>query len=115
MKKVYNNSKEREVLVSLYANKAESIKYLPFFFNKTNDLKKFFNMFGGKTLVLPDTYEEFLQYLLKNTDDNLLPDDRTGIDVKIHNKVKLKALEAYLLLFDRYDDAIAVECLREKK
>lgn len=105
-------SKEREILAQIYANEADSIKYLPFFFKNKKDLIRFFNQFGGKTLVLPDTLEEFMQICLN---DRKLPKDnkRKGIDSKIHERTKHKIVQTYLNLYDNYESVIYSELMRK--
>ena len=101
--------KEKKVLTQLYANQADSIKFLPFFFHNMKELRLFFNQFGGKTLVLPDTFEEFMQYCLycdKPPENN----KRCGIDNRIHNKIKHKIINAYLNLYDKLEDVLIHEC-----
>lgn len=105
-----NNDREREVLISLYANKANSIKYLPFFFKDKKEVRRFFNMFGGKTLKLPDTYEEFLQYLLNSSLDDKLSSSEIGIDDAIHERTKNRIVESYLLLYNNLHEVIESEC-----
>lgn len=100
---------EKIVLSQLYDNTADTVKFLPFFFQNPQELKRFFNQFGGKTLVLPETFEEFCQYLLRNT---TTPDDdkRIGIDDGIHDKTKERILNTYFNLFNSLQDVIENEC-----
>ena len=60
-----NFNKEREVLAQLYANDADAIKYLPFFFNNNKQLEEFIDTFKGKTLNIPTSYVEYLENYLK--------------------------------------------------
>lgn len=101
-------TKERTVLSQIYANKANSIKYLPFFFKDRKELRRFFNFFGGKTLVLPDTFEEFVEGCLYV---DSLPDNdcKRGIDSKIHDKIKDKIINTYLNLYDTFESVIRNE------
>lgn len=104
-----DKTQEKIVLSQMYNNTADSIKFLPFFFQDKKELRRFFNQFGGKTLILPDTYEEFLQYLLNCSD---IPEDRQrqGIDYNIHKRTKEKILETYINLFKSLEDVIRNEC-----
>ena len=102
-------SKERKVLAQIYSNEANTIKYLPFFFKDKKELVRFFNQFGGKILVLPDTLEEFMQICLNNT-KKPKNDKQIGIDSKIHERTKNKIIQTYLNLYDRYEDVIYNEC-----
>lgn len=105
----HNYEKERNVLAQLYANKANSIKYLPFFFQSRKELQRFFNQFGGKTLVLPDTLEEFMELCL--TVDDLPDNDKEcGIDEKIHERTKDRIIQTYLNLYESLEDVIFNEC-----
>lgn len=108
-----NYEKEREILAQIYANQANSIKYLPFFFQNKKDLIRFFNQFGGKTLVLPDTLEEFMQICLA---DYTTPkeDNKKGIDVKIHERTKDRIIQTYLNLYDNLESVIYTECKYNK-
>lgn len=103
-----NYDKERKVLAQLYANQANCIKFLPFFFQDMKELRRFFNQFGGKTLVLPDTLEEFMQFCLYN-DDIPKSKARTGIDENIHKRTKEKVINTYLNLYDSLEDVIVNE------
>nr|CAI9751472.1 hypothetical protein DGKKSRWO_DGKKSRWO_CDS_0181 [uncultured phage]CAI9752359.1 hypothetical protein CVNMHQAP_CVNMHQAP_CDS_0182 [uncultured phage] len=70
-------------------------------------------MFGGKTLVLPKTFEEFVENCL--TDDCLLDNDSLmGIDENIHARTKDRIIEAYLRLFDSLEAVIENECNDDK-
>ena len=101
--------KERLVLSQLYANKANSVKFLPFFFRSRKELRCFFNMFGGKTLVLPDTFEEFVESCLKA--DSLSDDfKQIGIDEQIHERTKDRIVESYIRLFNSLEDVLKNEC-----
>lgn len=104
-----NVTQEKLVLSQMYDNTADSVKFLPFFFQDKKELRRFFNQFGGKTLVLPDTYEEFWQYLLRSSE---IPDDnnRQGIDEQIHNRTKERIIESYINLFASLEDVIKYEC-----
>lgn len=104
-----NNTKQRKILAQLYNNNANTIKYLPFFFRNRKELSKFFNQFGGKTLVLPDTYEEFLKLCLL---DDEVPEDSNmrGISESIHNKMKDRIVNVYINLYDSLEDVIIEEC-----
>lgn len=103
-----NHDKERKVLAQLYANQADSIKFLPFFFQDMKELRRFFNQFGGKTLVLPDTLEEFMQFCLYDINS---PKDNTkiGIDENIHKRTKERIIETYLNLYKTLEDVILNE------
>lgn len=105
-----DNNREKRVLSYLYDNTADSTQYLPFFFKDKKEVRRFFNMFGGKTLVLPDTYEEFLQNLLTQDNSLITDDSRKGIDKDIHNRTKERMIEAYILLFNSLEDVINNEC-----
>lgn len=99
-------TKEREILVQLYSNEAESIKYLPFIFKDQEQLKEFFDMFGGKTLKIPDTYTEFLRmFMVMSTQTN---EKKKGIHC--FRRYKQKILETYLNLFETLRQALEVEC-----
>lgn len=104
-----DNKQEKLILSQMYNNTADTIKFLPFFFQNKKEVRRFFNQFGGKTLVLPDTYEEFLKYLLNCSD---VPDDqqRQGINTDIHKRTKEKILETYINLFKSLEDVIRNEC-----
>lgn len=110
-----NIEKEKEVLSQLYSNTADSIKYLPFFFSCKEDLIDFFDMFGGKTLKLPKTFEDFLENYLQTTNYS---NKAKGINnIK---KVKNKVLESYINLFPSLNEVIKNECIttnynKEKK
>lgn len=108
-----NNDREKRILSYLYDNEAESVQYLPFFFKDKKEVRRFFNMFGGKTLVLPDTYEEFLQNLLTQDNSLIVDDNRRGIDKNIHERTKNRMIEAYILLFQSLEDVIMNECKKE--
>lgn len=104
-----NLEKEKKILSQIYANEADTIKYLLFFFKDRAQLRHFFNQFGGKTLRLPDTFEEFLEVCLNN-DDLVENTDYKGIDNNIHNQTKNKILETYIRLFSCLEDVIETEC-----
>ena len=104
-----NLEKEKKILSQIYANEADTIKYLLFFFKDRAQLRHFFNQFGGKTLRLPDTFEEFLEVCLNN-DDLVENTDCKGIDDNIHNQTKNKILETYIRLFSCLEDVIQTEC-----
>ena len=100
---------ERKVLAQLYKNQADSIKFLPFFFQNMKELRRFFNQFGGKTLVLPDTLEDFMKFCLYS---EVVPKNpkQQGIDEDIHNRTKDKVVETYINLFKNLEDVIRNEC-----
>lgn len=102
-------SQEKKILAQMYNNTADSVKFLPFFFQDKKELRRFFNQYGGKTLVLPDTYDEFWQYLLRNAN---IPEEpkRQGINQQIHERTKEKILETYINLFKSLEDVIRNEC-----
>lgn len=104
-----SHDKERKVLAQLYANQADSIKFLPFFFQDMKELRRFFNQFGGKTLVLPDTLEEFMQFCLYNTTDFPKDGTKIGIDENIHKRTKERIIETYLNLYKTLEDVILNE------
>lgn len=103
-----NHNSEKIILSKLYSNNADSIKFLPFFFRDKKDLRHFFNMFGGKTLVLPDTFEDFIKELLLDSDVD--DENRKGIDKNIHERTKNKIIESYISLFATLQDVIENEC-----
>lgn len=107
-------SKEKNILSQLYANQANSVKYLLFFFQNRKELRRFFNQFGGKTLVLPDTFEEFIQICLE-TDDIPENESMRGIDNQIHERTKTRIIDTYLNLYDNLENAILSECKQERK
>lgn len=109
MKIKRNLEQEKKILAQIYANEANSLKYLPFFFKDRAQLRHFFNMFGGKTLIVPDTYEEFIEFCLQN--DSLPENDSySGIDTNIHERTKDRILEAYIRLFNSIEECIETEC-----
>lgn len=104
-----NHDRERSVLAQIYANKADSVKYLPFFFKDKKELRHFFNMFGGKTLILPKTFEEFIEKCL--TDDFTIEDtNRLGIDENIHERTKDRIIDTYIKLFVSLEEVLKEEC-----
>lgn len=104
-----NYDREREVLAQLYANDADVIKYLPFFFSNIRQLEAFFDVFGGKTLNLPKTYEEYVSNYLK-------PDPpvkgRKTRGVRGKERMKKKVLASYLNLFTSLEEVLKNECKR---
>lgn len=100
---------EKKVLAQLYNNQADSIKFLPFFFQNMKELRRFFNQYGGKTLVLPDTLEDFMKFCLYS---DKIPENpkQQGIDEDIHNRTKDKIIETYINLFNSLEDVIRNEC-----
>lgn len=113
MKIKAKNDNERKIFCDIYANKADSIKFLLFFFKDKAQLRHFFNMFGGKTLVLPDTFEEYIEMCLKADID--IDKNRQGIDSSIHERTKDRILEKYFNLFSSLTDVIESECTAEKE
>lgn len=109
MKIQRNLDQEKKILAQLYANEANSIKYLLFFFKDRAQLRHFFNQFGGKTLVLPDTFEEFLEVCLYN-DDFVESENQKGIDKNIYERTKDRIAESYIRLFSCLEDVIKTEC-----
>lgn len=107
------NENERKIFSDLYSNTADSAKFLLFFFKDKAQLRHFFNMFGGKTLVLPDTFEEYIEQCLK-VDDNI-EESRKGIDSNIHKRTKDRIIEKYFNLFESLTDVIECECIAEKE
>ena len=107
--------KEREVLAELYSNNAKSIKYLLYFFKNKQDLINFFTMFKGKTLEIPETFEDFLSICLDtNIDKNNI--EQTGINNEEHEKIKDKIVQTYLNLYDTdYEKCIKSELKFQKK
>lgn len=101
------NVKEREVLAQLYANEADVIKYLPFFFEDRKQLVAFIDMFRGKTLRIPTSYQEYLEKYLKT--DPPTP-NRSIRGVNGTRKMKDKMIESYLSLFSSLQDALKNEC-----
>lgn len=105
-----NTEKEREVLAQLYSNTADVSKYLPFFFNNIYELKSFFDIFGGKTIKLPETFDEYIKnYLIYN---KYVKNNQRGI--KNINKIKPKILESYINLFKSLEDVIKTECSKKE-
>lgn len=100
---------EKKVLAQLYNNQADSIKFLPFFFQNMKELRRFFNQYGGKTLILPDTLEDFMKFCLYS---DTIPENskQQGIDEDIHNRTKDKIIETYINLFNSLEDVIRNEC-----
>lgn len=109
MKIKRNVEQEKKILAQLYANEANTMKYLLFFFKDRAQLRHFFNQFGGKTLVLPDTFEEFLEICLHN-DDYVENSACRGIDKDIHERTKSRIVDSYIRLFDCLEDVIKTEC-----
>lgn len=100
-------NREREVLSQLYANEADVVKYLPFFFSDMEQLKAFFDYFSGKTLKIPDSYQEFLEsFLIK---DKYTPNKKLR-GIHCLRKMKPKILESYLGLFPSLESVIKNEC-----
>lgn len=106
-------NREKKILAQIYANEANSIKYLLFFFKDRAQLRHFFNQFGGKTLVLPDTFEEFLELCLNN-DDLVENNNQKGIDDNIHKRTKDRIIDTYIRLFSSLEDVIKAECNNNK-
>lgn len=101
------NLKEREVLAQLYANDADVIKYLPFFFEDRKQLAAFIDMFRGKTLRIPTSYQEYLEKYLKP--DPPTP-NRSIRGINGTKKTKDKIIESYLSLFTSLQDVLKNEC-----
>lgn len=104
------NLKEKEVLAQLYANNADVVKYLPLFFNDKKQLEAFIEMFRGKTLKIPASYQEFVENFL-NVDP--YTDNRKLRGVNGVKKMQTKILESYLNLFSSLQDVLKNECSGE--
>lgn len=100
-------NKEREILAQLYNNDADVIKYLPFFFSNLTELEQFFDIFGGKTLKLPNSFKEYTEKYMQ-VDKYIHNDKCKGIHCM--RRVKPKILESYLNLFTSLEEAIENEC-----
>ena len=62
-------------------------------------------MFGGKTLVVPDTFHAYMEQCLR--DDSILEEpERKGISEIIHTRLKDRMIETYLLLFKTLEEVI---------
>lgn len=106
-----NLNKERKVLAQLYNNEADTVKYLPFFFNDMESLKNFIYVFGGKTIKVPTNIKEFVENYFKS--DYLRSIENKG--VKDINKMKTKILESYINLFDSLEAVIENECSKDSE
>lgn len=102
-----NFNKEREVLAQLYANDADAIKYLPFFFNNNKQLEEFIDTFKGKTLNIPTSYVEYLENYLKVDEYSK---DRKTRGINGTKKMRKKILESYINLFPSLKAVIKNEC-----
>lgn len=101
------NLKEKEVLAQLYANEADPIKYLPFFFNNSKDLQNFIDIFGGKNLRIPTSYQEYLEnYLKKDT----FTSNKKLRGINCIRKYKSKIIESYISLFTSLREVLENEC-----
>lgn len=95
--------KEKDFLAQLYSNNADTIKYLPFFFNNKQEFESFIEYFGGKTLRIPESYQEFLEILFK---PNKHANNYKSRGIRKVNKMKDKILNTYLSLFPSLEEAI---------
>lgn len=100
-------NRERAMLGQLYANDADVIKYLPFFFNDAKQLETFIETFKGKTLKIPTSYQEYLERLLELDEPSK---DRNIRGVNGVKTMKRKILESYLKLFPSLKDVVINEC-----
>lgn len=106
-----NLTKEREVLAQLYANEANVIKYLPFFFNNIKQLEAFLDTFGGKTLKLPTSFQEYVEDYLK---PDCYSNNRKLRGIKGTKKMKEKIINSYINLFSSLEEVLKNECIEQK-
>ena len=121
MKILYINNKkdkefqtEKKVLSEIYSNNANTIKYLLYFFNKRSELIRFFKVFKGKTLIIPENFEDFMKFCL-TSEDSIQDKNCTGISEDSIKFLKDKILQSYLNLYDNYEDCIKTECKQRVK
>ena len=102
--------KEKEVLAQLYANNADVIKYLPFFFNNAGQLKAFIDVFAGKTLKIPASYKDYVDgYMRPDKFDS----NKRFRGINKSSKIKQKILESYLNLYPSLYELLKSECNRK--
>lgn len=101
-------NKERQILSEIYGNSASTIKYLPFILGSEQLLKDFIDAFGGKTLDVPSSYEDFLRMFLSNDDKIGLGNNRKR-GIHCMKKYKTRILDTYLNLFDCLENALKTE------
>lgn len=99
--------KEGEVIVQLYSNDADVVKYLPLFFNSPKQLKAFINMFGGKTIKIPETYNDFV---LKFIEPDKYIKNKKHKGINNIGKIRKKLIESYTKIFPSLYDCIKYEC-----
>ena len=98
--------KEKDLLAQLYSNNADTIKYLPFFFDNRQDFESFIACFGGKTLRIPESYQEFLEEFLK---PSIYANNYNSRGIRKINKFKEKILNTYIQLFPSLEEVIKNE------
>lgn len=101
------NLKEREVLAQLYANEADVVKYLPFFFENKEQLQAFIEMFAGKTLKIPTSYKEYTENYLKV---DAYTGNRKLRGINNVKRMRNKIIESYFNLFSSLKDVLFNEC-----
>lgn len=105
------NLKEKEVLAQLYANEADTIKYLPFFFKNPKELQEFIEMFAGKNLRIPTSYQEYLENYLK---EDSYTSNRKLRGINGVKKIKSKIINSYINLFSSLREVLENECKGSK-
>lgn len=101
------NLKEKEVLAQLYANDADVVKYLPFFFENKEQLQAFIEMFAGKNLRIPTSYKEYLENYNKV---DTYTGNRKLRGINNVKKMRHKIVESYFNLFSSLEEVLFNEC-----
>lgn len=102
-----NKRKEKEVLSQMYDNEADTIKYLPLFFKDKYQLEAFIDMFKGKTLKIPTSYQEYIENYLKI---DPYTNNRKLRGINGIKNMRTKILESYINLFSTLQDLLKNEC-----